>query len=201
MTYSIRPLPFDPSRLDGLSVRLIESHHRNNYGGAVSRLNTIRESLAQFNWFTAPGFQVGSLKREELIAANSAFLHELYFDSLGAIGELPKSGLGTAFVQDFGSVAAWQSEFVAIGRALRGGSGWALCSWSVHENRLVNHWSADHPHVLAGAIPIIARDMYEHAYHIDYGADANTYVDEFMRNINWINANERYVVASGGRAS
>jgi Fe-Mn family superoxide dismutase len=76
-----------------------------------------------------------------------------------------------------------------------GGSGWALLSWSSREGRLINHWAADHTHLLAGATPILALDMYEHAYHIDFGAKAAAYVDTFMKNIEWDAVYRRYAAA------
>ena len=192
MGYSMQPLGCDPAILDGLSANLVKSHYDNNYGGAVKRLNAIRAELAKLDWAQAPGFMVGALKREELIAANSAFLHELYFECLGASGALKPGGLSVAFARDFGSYERWALEFTAIGKSLGGGSGWALCSWSTAENRLVNRWSADHMHLSAGALPIIALDMYEHSYHMDFGANAASYVETFMRNIDWEKANARY---------
>ena len=194
MTYTAyfpQPLRCNPASLNGLSAKLVTSHHENNYGGAVKRLNAIRAELATFDWTNVPGFKLGALKREELIAANSAFLHELYFDCLGA-SSLKPGGLSVAFARDFGSFEAWHVEFAAIGKSLRGGSGWVLCSWSIREHRLVNHWSADHAHLMAGTLPILALDMYEHSYHMDYGANAEAYVDAFMRNVDWDKANARY---------
>ena len=82
----VLPLPFDASKLAGLSQRLLESHHSNNYAGAVKRLNAIRTQLRQLDFAGAPGFQLNGLKREELVAANSMLLHEVYFDSLGGDG-------------------------------------------------------------------------------------------------------------------
>jgi len=123
-----RPLTLDLTRLDGLSQRLIASHHENNYGGAVKRLTAIRRQLAELDWASAPVFLVNGLKREELIAANSAWLHELYFDGLGGDGLLPSCGLSIAIYRDFGSVDRWRTEFTALAKALGGGSGWALLS-------------------------------------------------------------------------
>ncbi len=195
MNYAMQPLGCDPTVLDGLSAKLVTSQYQNNYGGAVKRLNAIRAQLAQLDWPQTPVFTVNGLKREELIAANSAFLHELYFDCLGAKGALKPGGLSVAFTRDFGAVERGHSEFTAIGKALGGGSGWAICSWSARTNSLVNHWSADHAHLLAGATPILALDMYEHSYHMDYGANAAAYVDAYMKNIDWGKANERYAHA------
>lgn len=189
------PLPFDPARLRGLSERLVKSHHENNYGGAVRRLHVIRAQLAKLDWGTAPGAVVNGLKREELIAANSMFLHELYFASLGGDGALAPGGLSVGIARDFGSVERWRTEFMALALALGGGSGWALLSWSARESRLLNHWASDHAHLLSGATPILALDMYEHSYHMDYGSDAKSYIAAFMDNILWSSVSERYVAA------
>jgi len=194
-----KPLPFPAAGLRGLSERLIESHHRNNYGGAVKRLAAIRAQLAALDWPSTPGFIVNGLKREELIASNSMVLHELYFASLGGDGALKPSGkpagFGVGLKRDFGSLERWRAEFTALATALAGGSGWALLSWSDREHRLVNHWAADHTHLLAGATPLLALDMYEHAYHMDFGADAKAYVAAFMENIDWDAVALRYAAA------
>jgi Fe-Mn family superoxide dismutase len=182
--YAAKPLAFDPARIPGLSEKLLVSHYENNYAGAVRRLNAIGEQLAALDFATAPVFTVNGLKREELIATNSMILHELYFDSLGA-GGAPDGALAEALARDFGGVERWRMEFAAMGKALGGGSGWVLLSHSPRDKCLVNHWAADHTMSLAGATPILALDMYEHSYHMDYGAKAAAYVDAFMNAINW----------------
>src|SRR6266700_2373499 len=191
MPYEIKPLSCDPKRLKGLSEKLIVSHWENNYGGAVKRLNAITTQLAGLDFATAPVFVVNGLKREELIATNSMILHELYFDGLGAEGA-PDAALREALTRDFGSVERWQSEFTAMGKALGGGSGWVLLMYAPRDAKLVNQWAADHTCCLAGGVPILALDMYEHAYHIDYGAQAAAYVDAFMQNIHWDHVVQRY---------
>jgi superoxide dismutase, Fe-Mn family len=187
MSYAVKPLSCDPSRVRGMSERLIVSHYENNYCGAVRRLNLIQEQLAGLDPARAPGFLINGLKREELIAANSMILHELFFDGLGENGE-PGPTLRAALERDFGSYARWRAEFVAMGKALGGGSGWVLLTWSPRVGRLVNQWASDHCHTLAGGTPILALDMYEHSYHIDFGAKAAGYVDAFMDAVKWSNA-------------
>lgn len=191
MPYQMKSLGCDPSRLKGLSERLIVSHYENNYGGAVKRLNAISDQLANLDPAGAPVFVINGLKREQLIAMNSMILHELYFDGLGAGGD-PGGALSDAIKRDFGSFERWRSEFVAIGKALGGGSGWVLLAYSHRDGQLVNQWAADHTHAVAGATPILALDMYEHSYHMDYGARAAAYVDAFMENTNWTNAAKLY---------
>jgi superoxide dismutase, Fe-Mn family len=184
MSYAMKPLACDPQRIRGMSEKLIISHYENNYGGAVKRLNAISEQLAALNFATAPVFTVNGLKREELIATNSMILHELFFASLGAESE-PDTTMRDALARDFGSVERWRAEFAAMGKALGGGSGWVLLTWSSRDKKLVNQWAADHTRTLAGAQPILALDMYEHSYQMDYGAKAAAYVDAFMGAIAW----------------
>ena len=191
----IRPLPFDAAALRGLSARLLSSHHQNNYGGAVRRLNAIRAQLAGTAFATAPGYLLNGLKREELLATNSMLLHELYFASLGGDGHTMAPAMTLALDASFGSVERWREEFVACARALGGGSGWMLLVFQPHDGTLVNQWAADHTNALAGGVPILALDLYEHAYHLDYGAAASPYVDACMANLDWAGAYARYQAA------
>ncbi|GCC47739.1 hypothetical protein chiPu_0032054 [Chiloscyllium punctatum] len=79
-----------------------------------------------------------------------------------------------------------------MGKALGGGSGWVLLTWSARDRKLVNQWASDHCHTLAGGAPILALDMYEHSYHIDFGAKAATYVETYMAAINWPSVQRLY---------
>src|SRR5437763_16667174 len=103
MAYEVKPLACDPTRVKGISEKLIVSHYENNYGGAVRRLNGITEQLAALDFAAAPVFVINGLKREELVASNSMILHELFFTSLGE-ESAPEGGLRDALMRDFGSV-------------------------------------------------------------------------------------------------
>lgn len=187
--YEMKPLGCDPARLKGLSEKLIVSHFENNYGGAVKRLNQIVEHLGKVDFAKAPGFVINGLKREELIAMNSMILHEIYFAGLGATGQL--RAVSDALARDFGGVEQWHAQFSAMGKAQGGGSGWVLLSYSPRSGKLVNQWAADHTTTIGDGVVVLALDMYEHSYHIDYGAKAAAYVDAYMENINWQNVAER----------
>lgn len=191
MKFEPKPLPFDPKKIKGLSEKILVSHYDNNYRGAVTRLNAITEQLANFDFDKAANFTINGLKREELIAANSMILHELYFAGIGDPGQ-PGKALADAIARDFGSMGRWRSEFVAMGKAEGGGSGWVILAYSPRDKRLVNTWAADHTTNLAGGEPLLVLDMYEHAYHMDYGAKAADYVAAFMETINWANADKLY---------
>jgi superoxide dismutase, Fe-Mn family len=191
MTYRAKPLPFDPKSITGISEKVLVSHYENNYVGAVKRLNAIGTQLAELDFAKAPNFVINGLKREELIAANSMILHEIYFDGIGGAGP-PGRALVDAITRDFGSAERWRAEFSAMGKAEGGGSGWVILAYSPRDKRLVNQWAADHTTTLAGGRPVLVLDMYEHAYHMDFGAAAARYVDVFMEAIRWDNATQLY---------
>ncbi len=182
--YTPMPLPPTAIHATGISEKLTQSHYDNNYVGAVKRLNAIGAQLAALDWATAPNFMINGLKREELVAANSMLLHEHFFNVLGGSGE-PGGALADAIKRDFGSIARWRAEFSAMGKAEGGGSGWVILSYSPRDKRLMNTWAADHTMNLAGGRPVLVLDMYEHAYHMDYGAKAAAYVDAYMQGIRW----------------
>jgi Fe-Mn family superoxide dismutase len=193
--YAVKPMPFDPQKIKGMSEKILISHYQNNYTGAVKRLNSIADQLASLDWEKAPVFVVNGLKREELVATNSMILHEVYFAGLGETNQ-PGSALAEAIVRDFGGMDRWRSEFAATGRALGGGSGWVLLTYNPHDKRLVNTWAADHTMTLAGGTPILALDMFEHAYQMDFGAKAADYVSTIMAAVNWSNADKVFARAS-----
>lgn len=193
--FSPRPLPFDPNAVPGLSARLLSSHHDNNYAGAVKRLGAIQAEWSKLDPGATPSFTLNGLKREELIAWNSMILHELYFAGLGTPAR-PGSQLAAMIERDFGSHDRWAAEFAAMGKALGGGSGWVLLTWIDRDQRLTNQWAADHTMVLAGSTPLLALDMYEHAYAMDYGAKAGAYVDAYMKVIRWDEATRRLARAT-----
>lgn len=195
MELMAKPFLVDPERVSGLSGLLLRSHYENNYLGALARLNAIRKKLEESRWEPTLAFSLIGAKREELLAANSVLLHEAYFEVLGGDGIVPAGGLSVALERDFGSVDQWRVEFTSLARAMSGGSGWAILAWSSREARLVNQWAGDHTQLLAGASTLLALDMYEHAYHIDFGAKAASYVDAFMAGVQWDVVASRYARA------
>ncbi len=191
MRYTLKQIHCRPWTLNGLSLKLIESHYENNYGGALRRLNAITEQLESLDVLKAPAFVLNGLKREELAALNSTLLHELYFACLGGDGQ-PTKGMAEALARDFGSLDRWRAEFRAMGYALAGGSGWVLLSYIPRDGRLINQYASEHSQAVASGVPILALDMFEHAYHIDFGANARAYVETFFRNLDWPALEARY---------
>ncbi len=182
---SLKPLAFDPAKLNGLSEKLIRSHWENNYGGSVKALVTVRKQLAEAlaNKDTPP-FIYNDLKREHLLRTGSVVFHEYYFDNLGGNGQAgakEREVIGDAF----GSFDTWETEFRRIGAGLGGGSGWVVLGYNMHTHQLENYWLADHGHSPAATLPILVMDMYEHSYQMDYGAAAAKYIDAFFKIIQW----------------
>jgi superoxide dismutase, Fe-Mn family len=186
-----RPLPFDPAKLRGLSERLIRSHWENNYGGSVRALNAVEQRLdAMLRDPDLPAFVYGDLKREELARTGSVILHEHYFGNLGGDGRAAGSAL-ELIERDFGSFATWETEFRRTAGALSGGSGWVVLALNLHTGQVHNYWAWDHMHGAVMGAPLLVLDMYEHSYHMDFGAAAARYVDAFMANVQWDEVSRR----------
>ncbi|HEX9556886.1 MAG TPA: Fe-Mn family superoxide dismutase [Reyranella sp.] len=185
MRYRLAPLFCRPWTLNGITPRLIESHYENNYGGALNRLNALTEELEALDPATAPASVISRLKRDQNTALNSTLLHELYFASLGGDGRVVPEVMAEAITRDFGSVDRWRKEFIALASELANDSGWVLLTYVPRDGQLINQSTSDHLEGIAGGIPILALDMYEHAYHLDFGANPTAYIASFMRNIEW----------------
>jgi len=188
------PLPFNPAKLPGLSEKLLISHHDNNYAGAVKALNAVELELDKFNKETH-GFLVAGLRERELTYANSAYLHERYFENLGGDGK-PSGDFAKALSTQFGSAARWEEVIRATAMSISGGSGWAMIVHSPLTNDLRVIGTGGHAPALAAGTPILVIDMFEHAYAIDYGSAHAKYVDAFFANINWAVLDKRWQAAS-----
>ena len=195
--HEVKPLKFEPAKLAGLSEQLITSHWQNNYQGSVRALNMVEERLAAAMADPdLPPVIYGGLKREELHRTGSVILHEIYFDGLGGDGR-PAGSITQALSASYGSVAAWEEEFHRSAMALAGGSGWTILSYNRHTGSLHNYWAWDHMHGAISGEPLLALDMYEHSYHMDYGTQAARYIDVFMANLDWEVIDGRFRKALG----
>lgn len=192
-SHEIKPLPFDATKLKGLSEKLMVSHHDNNYGGAVKNLNKVEAELANVTKDT-PGFLVAGLKERELTFRNSATLHEHYFANLGGDGKAAGT-VEAALAAAYGTMGRFEELFRATAMGLAGGSGWVVLNYDLYRDALVTCWSGGHTQNHAGGLPLLVLDMYEHAFHLDYGAAAAKYVDAFFANLNWQEVGRRFDAA------
>jgi Fe-Mn family superoxide dismutase len=194
--HAVKPLPDATLKLKGLSERLMRSHWENNYGGAVRALNAVEQRLdAMMKDNDLPPYVYGDLKREELMRTGSMVLHEHYFANLG--GETKPAGKALEVIKEWwGGYEAWEAEFKRTANGLGGGSGWVVLALNLHTGEAHNYWASDHTTQAVLGAPLLVLDMYEHAYHIDYGAAAARYVDAFMDNVNWEEVARRAVWAA-----
>ncbi len=192
---AIAPLPFAPASLPGLSERMLVSHHDNNYGGAVRKLNEVRTQLAGADPAQSGAYWslYGSLKAAELAARNSAVLHELYFANLAA-GQSPPAALVTMVTQRYGSLDRLRAQMLGAAKAA---NGWVVlvADGVSHSLEIVQTES----HAMGGwsASALLVLDVYEHAFAIDYGANKPGYFDAFWRNVAWSAVHERATRALG----
>ncbi|HEU4729705.1 MAG TPA: Fe-Mn family superoxide dismutase [Kofleriaceae bacterium] len=182
-------LPFKPGSLTGISEKMITAHHDKNYAGAVKNLNKVETELAALKP-DAPAYLVAALRDKQLTFFNSMVLHEQYFGNLGGNGK--RSGaLETRLGHDFGA-GAWEAQVRAAAMGLGGGSGWVILGLSMHDGSLVIWAGGNHTQTLAFGAPLMALDMYEHAYQQDYGPDHAAYIDAFFKNLAWEVVEARY---------
>jgi Fe-Mn family superoxide dismutase len=191
MSYAIKPLPLDPKSIKGLSEKILTSHYENNYFGAVKQLNAITEQLAQLDYSKAAGFHC---QRPEARRADRGQLNDparnLFCRPWGAArtGRRACRCAGARFRQCRSLARRVRRDGQGRGRRLGLGH--------LGMERLINCWAADHTTNLAGGQPVLVLDMYEHAYHMDYGAKAGDYVEASMKAIRWANADELYARSS-----
>jgi superoxide dismutase, Fe-Mn family len=197
--HDIKPLPFDPAKLKGLSAAMLTSHHDNNYAGAVKNLNKVELEIQQTNKDT-PGFTVSSLRERELTYTNSMILHEQYFGNLGGDGKLA-GNIEKRLAAQFGSTARWEELFRASALSLGGGSGWVILDANYATGDLRIYATGGHSQSVAFGQPLLVLDMYEHAYAIDFGAAHAKYIDAFFANVNWAETEKRLARADKALAA
>lgn len=192
------PLPFSQP-LDGISEKTVSIHHDKLYAGYVAKANEIREKLLPLEQggdaasANQTYSELRALKDGETFAVNGAYLHEIYFDVLGGNGT-PEGTLAEALAREYGSVENFTAYMSACGMAARG---WAVLAYDPAAQALrVYTGDAHNQGGVWGAQPIIALDVYEHAYFIDAGSDRKAYIAAFWKNLDWTKANARYAKAT-----
>ena len=184
--------------LDGISRESVEAHYK-LYQGYVNKRNEILGKLAQVDLAAANQVysEVRALKVDLSFAIGGIKNHEIYFEHLGGDGGSPSGAIGGLIERDFGSVDAWRADLKATGMA---GRGWAWTAYDWDERRLVNYiGDAQNTFPIWNATPLVALDVYEHAYFLDYQTDRASYIEAFFQNLDWGVVNE-WISAYGIRA-
>ena len=182
----IAPRALKPSllELDGISRESVEAHYK-LYEGYVAKRNEILTRLAEVDLESANQVysEIRALKVDLTFALGGIKNHELYFDHLGGAGGDPDGPIGTLIRRDFGSIDNWRTDLKATGMA---GRGWAWTAYDWDEGRLFNYLGdAQNTFPVWNATPLVALDVYEHAYFLDYRTDRASYIDAFFDNLDW----------------
>ncbi|MFL6033785.1 MAG: superoxide dismutase [Gaiellaceae bacterium] len=182
----IAPRALKPAllELDGISRAAVEAHYK-LYEGYVSKRNEILGRLSGVDADAANQVysEIRALKVDLSFAIGGIKNHELYFDHLGGSGGDPTGAVEDLLERDFGSVAAWRADLKATGMAARG---WAWTAYDWDEGRLFNYiGDAQNTFPVWNATPLVALDVYEHAYFLDYQTDRASYIDVFLANLDW----------------
>jgi superoxide dismutase, Fe-Mn family len=183
-----RPLKPELLRLNGISRVSVEAHYR-LYQGYVAKRNEIVARLAEVDASTANQVysELRELKVELSFALGGIKNHEVYFEHLGGHGRDPDGDIGRLIVRDFGSAGAWRDDLRATAMAARG---WAWTAYDWDERRLFNAiGDAQNTYPIWNATPLVALDVYEHAYFMDYQTDRASYIDAFFENLDWVVVN------------
>jgi Fe-Mn family superoxide dismutase len=182
----LKPALFE---LDGISRAAVEAHYK-LYEGYVNKRNEILEKLASVDLSSANQVysDVRELKVELSFAIGGIKNHEVYFEHLGGDGGDPDGLMAQLIKRDFESVAAWRADLKASGMAARG---WAWTAYDWDEGRLFNYvGDAQNTYPIWNATPLVALDVYEHAYFLDYQTDRASYIDAFFDNLDWTTIND-----------
>jgi Fe-Mn family superoxide dismutase len=182
----ITPRELKPAllQLDGISRVTMEAHHR-LYQGYVGKRNEILRSLATVDLAGANQVYSGfrALKVDLTFAIGAIKNHEVYFEHLGGAGGDPTGAIADLVKRDFGSVDAWRADLRATGMA---GRGWAWTAYDWDESRLFNYiGDAQNTYPVWNATPLVALDVHEHAYFLDYQTDRASYIEAFFANLDW----------------
>jgi superoxide dismutase, Fe-Mn family len=175
--------------LDGISRASVEAHYT-LYEGYVAKRNEILRKLGEVDLGSANQVysDVRALKIELTFAVGGVKNHEIYFEHLGGGGGAPDGAIGDLIERDFGSVEAWRADLKASGMS---GRGWAWTAYDWDEQRLFNYvGDAQNTFPIWNATPLVALDVYEHAYFLDYRTDRASYIEAFFGNLDWGVVNE-----------
>ena len=187
----ITPRQLKPAllELDGISRESVEAHYK-LYEGYVSKRNEIMGKLDELDVSSANQVysEVRALKVDLSFAIGGIKNHEIYFDHLGGGGGEPDGAIRELLFRDFGSLENWRADLKATGMA---GRGWAWTAYDWDEGRLFNYiGDAQNTFPVWNATPLIALDVYEHAYFLDFQTDRASYIEVFFANLDWKVVNE-----------
>ena len=192
-----KPKSFNLSGLTGISDKTLEMHFK-LYEGYVTNTNTLTERIAailadgKVDQEEMPSYS--ELTRRLGFEYNGMVLHEYYFGNMkqGGGGDPERTSKFRAAVErSFPSYDIWKTDFVSVGKMR--GVGWAVCYLDPGHGTVSNHWIELHETGnIAGFVPVLVMDVWEHAFLLDYKpADRPKYIEAFLSNVDWAAVEQR----------
>lgn len=180
------PLNFEIGELEGISEETIKEH-LGLYQGYVKHVNLINDKIAAFEMdLENNAYPIAEMKRRLGFEFGGMRNHEYYFGQLeGGARTLPEGTLAEKIAATWGGVGGFVENFSRL--AMTRGVGWAMLYHDPHTDQLVTAW-VDEQHLgqLADLDIILALDMWEHSYMLDYPpSKKKEYVTAFFNNLNW----------------
>ena len=191
-----RQFPAFDKELDGISKKTMDDHYK-LYEGYVKKSNECRKLLSEFDYSEIEGNQVFSQLRAVSVDYTFALLgfknHELYFGHLGGDGGEPQGRFAELMGDEFpGGIEAWKQ---GVRKAASAARGWVMVGYDLNDGSLFNYiMDTQNLWAVYNMVPVLAIDVYEHAYAPDFGATPDgrkQYVDAFFRNLDWGHVNRQ----------
>ena len=199
-----RKFPAFEKQLDGISERTMQEHYK-LYEGYVKKANQCRQILKEFDYEKIEGNQVYSELRAVSVDYTFALLgfknHDLYFGHLGGDGGDPTGAFAEKVEQEYpGGIEMWEQ---AIRKAASAARGWVMVGYDLNDGSIFNYiMDTQNLWAVYNMVPILALDVYEHAYVGDYGASPDgrkQYVEAFFRNVDWDHVNRQLTQAEAAK--
>ncbi len=189
-----RQFPAFDKELDGISKQTMEDHYK-LYENYINKTNECRKALNDVEWDQTQGNQVYSPTRNLSIDYTFALLgfknHELYFGHLGGDGGEPNGRFAELIEQEMG-VESWKN---AVRVQAQNARGWVMVGYDLNDGSLFNYvMDSQNMWAVYNMVPVLALDVYEHAYARDFGgssAGRKDYVEAFFRNLDWDHVNRQ----------
>ncbi|MEO8513924.1 MAG: superoxide dismutase [Ignavibacteria bacterium] len=199
--WKFNPRPYSDEEAKSLLKDVIDAettdwHYNTHHKGYVTFLNNIEKELESADLAKANGnwSDLGELKRRFTWNHSGAYLHDVYWDNLGGDGDISKGpDVKKAIEDNFGSFDNWKAEFKACSVAAKL-SGWGLLVFDrLSSGRLINVLVDEHQYgAIWGGVPLVACDVFEHAYYHKDGPARAKYIDNFINNLHWSRINDRF---------
>ncbi len=192
--HELPDLPYDYDALKGISEDVVRFHHDKHHAGYISGRNSAEEKLQDAR-DAGDWSNLRLIKEDESFNQSGQVLHNIYWSNLGGPGGRPEGTLLEKMEEDFGSFDTFKEEFREACTA-SGRSGWTLLLFDMSDGRL-HTGLVDFHNQFAwwNVVPVLACDVWEHAYYYDQGPDRGKYVDAFFDNIDWEDVSQRLEAA------